>query len=153
MPTNVGTAAARRWAVMTACALAGLVDALYLTWYHYDPAVRACVGFGSCEMVNASRFATVAGVPVALIGAAGYALIIAVLLARRWGPPGGRRAAGYATYALAAGGTAFSLYLTAIEVFVLRAYCTWCLLSAALWTVLCVVATVDLAAPPAHHRS
>jgi uncharacterized membrane protein len=133
---------------MTALALAGLVDALYLTWYHYDPAVRACVGSGSCETVNGSRFAVMTGVPVALIGAVAYGLIVASLAARRWGPPAGRRPAGYATYALAAVGTAFSLYLTAIEAFVLHAYCSWCLLSAALMTAVCVVATVDLAGPP-----
>jgi len=145
---TVETAAARRWAVMTALALAGFADALYLTWFHYDPAVRACVGSGSCETVNGSHFAVLAGVPVALIGAVGYGLIVASLAARRWGPPAGRRPAGYATYALAAVGTAFSLYLTAIEAFVLHAYCTWCLLSAALMIAVCVVATVDLAGPP-----
>jgi uncharacterized membrane protein len=75
-------------------------------------------------------------------------LIVASLAARRWGPPAGRRPAGYATYALAAVGTAFSLYLTAIEAFVLHAYCSWCLLSAVLMTAVCVVATVDLAGPP-----
>jgi len=133
---------------MTALALAGFADALYLTWFHYDPAVRACVGSGSCETVNGSHFAVLAGVPVALIGAVGYGLIVASLAARRWGPPAGRRPAGYATYALAAVGTAFSLYLTAIEAFVLHAYCTWCLLSAALMIAVCVVATVDLAGPP-----
>jgi uncharacterized membrane protein len=146
LPT-VDAAAARRWVAMTILAVAGFADALYLTWYHYDPAVRACVGSGSCETVNGSRFATLGGVPVALIGAIGYFLILAALAARRWGPPAGRRAAAYITYALAAAGTACSLYLTAIEVVVLHAYCTWCLFSAALMTAVCVVATVDLAAP------
>lgn len=137
---------ARRWTVMTACALAGLADALYLTWYHYDPAVRACFAFGGCEAVNGSRFAALDGVPVAVIGAAGYLLLIATLAARRWGPRGLRRAAGYGAYALAAAGTAFALYLTAVEAFILHAYCTWCLVSAALVTTVCIVATIDLAA-------
>lgn len=132
---------------MAVLACAGLADSLYLTWYHYDPAVRACLAARGCETVNASRFATWGAVPVALIGAAGYLLIVAALARRRWGPPASRRSAGYATYALAAAGTAFSLYLTAIEAFVLHAYCTWCLVSAALMTVLCAAATVDLAAP------
>jgi uncharacterized membrane protein len=146
LPTG-DAASSRRWVAMAALALAGFADALYLTWFHYDPAVRACVGSGSCEAVNGSRFAVLAGVPVALIGAVGYGLIVAALAAGRWGPPAGRRPAVYATYALAAAGTAFSLYLTAIEAFVLHAYCTWCLLSAVLMTAVCVVATVDLARP------
>jgi uncharacterized membrane protein len=142
----MGAGSARRWTVMTACALAGLADALYLTWYHYDPAVRACFAFGGCETVNGSRFATLGGVPVAIIGAAGYLLLVAALVARRWGPLPSRRPAGYAAYALAAAGAAFSLYLTAVEAFILHAYCTWCLVSAALVTAVCIVATVDLAA-------
>lgn len=129
-------------------ALAGFVDSLYLTWYHYDPAVRVCVASSGCETVNASRFATVAGVPIALIGAAGYLLIIAALWGRRRGRPATRAAVGYAAYALAAVGTAFSLYLTAVEVLVLRAYCTLCLVSAATITTICIVATVDLTAMP-----
>jgi uncharacterized membrane protein len=133
---------------MTALTLAGFADSLYLTWYHYDPAVRACFASGSCETVNASRYATLGGVPVAIIGAVGYFLIAASLAVLRWGPPGARRTARYATYTLAAAGTAFSLYLTAIEAFVLHAYCTWCLVSAGLITAICIVATVDLAAPP-----
>jgi uncharacterized membrane protein len=137
---------ARRWTVMTTCALAGLADALYLIWYHYDPAVRACFASGGCEAVNGSPFATLGGVPVAVIGAAGYLLIVAALVARRWGPLGLQRPAGYAAYALAAAGTAFSLYLTVVEAFMLHAYCTWCLISAALVTTVCIVATIDLAA-------
>lgn len=132
---------------MAALALAGLADSLYLTWYHYDPAVRACLASGGCETVNGSRFATLGGVPVAVIGVAGYLLIAAALAVRRWGAPRLRRPAGYAAYTLAAAGTAFSLYLTAIEAFILHAYCTWCLASAALVTAVCIVATADLAAP------
>lgn len=125
---------------------AGLADSLYLTWYHYDPSVRACLASGGCETVNGSRFATLGGVPVAVIGVAGYLVIAAALAARRWGPARARRAAGYATFVLAAAGTAFSLYLTAIEAFVLHAYCGWCLVSAGLVTAAYLIASVDLAA-------
>jgi uncharacterized membrane protein len=131
---------------MTVLALAGLADSLYLTWYHYDPAVRVCIATGGCETVNASRFATLGSVPVAVIGVAGYLFIFATLAVRRWGPLGLRGLAGQATYALAAAGTAFSIYLTAVEAFILRAYCTWCLVSAGLVTAVCIIATVDLAA-------
>lgn len=130
---------------MMTLALAGFADALYLTWYHYDPAVRACIGSGSCEVVNGSRFATLAGVPVAIFGVVGYLMIAGSLAARRWGPPAGVRAAGSVAYALAVAGTAFSLYLTAVEAFVLHAYCTWCLISAVLITALCITAAVDMA--------
>lgn len=133
----------RRWAAMTMLAVVGLADSLYLTWYHYDPAARACFAAGGCEAVNGSRFAMIGGVPVAVIGVAGYLFIGATLAVARWGPSPARRPAGFATYAFAAAGTAFSVYLTTVEALVLRAYCTWCLISAAAVTVLWVIATVD----------
>lgn len=133
---------------MMVLALAGFADSLYLTWYHYDPAVRVCIASSGCETVNGSRFASLAGVPVALIGIAGYFLIIVALAARRWGSPLVRAGARNAAYGLAALGTAFSLYLTAVEVLVLRAYCAWCLVSAATVTGICIMAAIDLATTP-----
>jgi len=133
---------------MTILALAGLADSFYLTWYHYDPAARACFASGGCETVNGSRFATLGGVPVAAIGVAGYLLLVAALAVRRSGPPVSQRASRFATYGLAAAGAAFSLYLTGVEVFILHAYCLWCLISAAVITTLWIVAAVDLASDP-----
>lgn len=134
---------------MTMLALAGLADSLYLTWYHYDPGVRACFASGGCEAVNGSRFATLGGVPVAAIGVAGYLLLVAALAVRRWSPPAPQRAARFAAYGLAAAGAAFSLYLTGVEVVVLHAYCAWCVISAAVIITLWIVAAVDLASEPA----
>lgn len=143
---GVSAGALRRWTAMMMLVSAGLADSLYLTWYHYDPAVRACLGSGGCETVNGSRFATLGGMPVAVIGVTGYFVMVAALTARRWGAAPARRAAAYAIFALAAAGTAFSLYLTAIEAFVLHAYCAWCLVSAVLVTAAYLIASVDLAA-------
>jgi uncharacterized membrane protein len=40
------------------------------------------------------------------------------------------------SFALALGGWLFSMYLTAIEAFVLHAWCSWCVTSAILITLL-----------------
>jgi uncharacterized membrane protein len=123
----------------------GLADSAYLTWYHYAPAVRACVLVRGCETVNASPYAMLGPLPVALVGLAGYSLLALLLALRQWGPPALRDPAGYAVYGLSVVGTGFALYLTAVEVFLLRALCTWCLLSAASIAGLCVLASVDMA--------
>lgn len=130
---------------MLVLSLAGLVDSAYLTWYHYDPAVRVCVVTGGCETVNTSAYATIGPLPVAAIGVIGYLLIAGGLLLQRAGSPAVRAAARYAVYAMALVGTGFSLYLTAIEVLVLHAICPWCVCSAALVTGICVLATLDVA--------
>lgn len=130
---------------MLALAAGGLADSLYLTWYRYDPAVRVCVVVRGCETVNQSPYATVGPVPVALIGLAGYALLVLLLLLQRSGPARLREPAGYGVYALSVGGTGFALYLTAVEAFVLRAFCSFCLLAAAAITGLCVLASLEMA--------
>jgi uncharacterized membrane protein len=129
---------------MGGAATAGLAVAGYLTWVHYAHAQPICLaGGGGCAVVQASEWATFAGVPVALIGLIGYALILGSLLIA--GEAG--RVLGAL---LALGGFGFSAYLTWIELFELGAICQWCVASAAIMTVLAVLASVRLVrgAPP-----
>jgi uncharacterized membrane protein len=132
---------------MLGLALAGLADSIYLTWYHYDPAVRACLVTGGCETVNTSPYAVIGPVPVAAVGVLGYLLVACAVILRGWGPPALRAAAGRGVYALSVLGTGFAAYLTAIEVFVIHAICAWCVLSAAIIAAVCVLAVLDLAEP------
>ncbi len=81
----------------------------------------------SCDIVNRGPFSTLFGVPVALIGMIGYGFLIAaaaVCLKR----PEDLPAKTFLFFA-AAGGLAFSAYLTGIEAFVLEAWCLLCLAS------------------------
>ena len=61
-------------------ALAGIAIAGYLTWVHYNGLEPVCVGGGGgCEKVQTSRWAELGGIPVAVIGLAGYVAILATL--------------------------------------------------------------------------
>ena len=60
-----------------AVATAGLGIAAYLTVVHYTGAAPACAIAHGCEVVQSSAYAKLAGVPVALLGLIGYALILA----------------------------------------------------------------------------
>jgi uncharacterized membrane protein len=63
-----------------ALALAGLAVSGYLTYIHYAGIAPVCAGGGgACERVQSSHYAELAGVPVALLGLVGYALILAAL--------------------------------------------------------------------------
>ena len=120
-----------------ACCVVGLAIAGYLTYVHYAAVAPVCAISHGCEQVQTSRWSTVAGVPVALLGLLAYAAILAVLLA-----PGEVplvvAAAGAVT------GTAFSLYLTYREVFTIEAICIWCVASAALMATLAVLTVVRM---------
>jgi uncharacterized membrane protein len=129
------TAPAVRASLLLAAALsaAGLGIALYLTIVHYGDQPIACNGIGDCEYVNSSEYAKLLGIPVALIGAAAYATMLAgsiaawlrrdaLLLLAAWG--------------VALASFAFSVYLTYIELEVLEAICVYCVASASVMTAL-----------------
>jgi uncharacterized membrane protein len=125
-----------------ALALAGTGIAGYLTYVHYAGLHPLCLASGGCETVQSSRYAKLASVPVAVLGLAGYALILGSLLV-----PGeaGRLAGAF----LALSGFGFSAYLTYRELFTIDAICQWCVASAVVITVLALLTTIRLLRPAA----
>ena len=81
----------------------------------------------SCDAVLASPYAEIAGVPVALIGVAGFAVLFslaaACLLIPQWGPCRMRAI----LVLVAAVGLCFELAMTGVEVFLIQAVCPYCL--------------------------
>ena len=122
--------------VATALTLAGIAIASYLTYVHYEGISPVCTS-GGCERVQASTYAEIGPIPVALLGLIGYVLILASLAVR--GDVG--RAL---TFMLTLTGLAFSVYLTYLELFVIDAICQWCVASAILMTALLITATIRL---------
>jgi uncharacterized membrane protein len=117
--------------VMVVLGVIGLGIATYLTVAHYAGFVVACTTkHNSCEAVQQSVYAKIAGVPVALLGAIGYVGILATLLAPE------REATRLGMLGLVIFGWGFSMYLTYREGFTLHEYCEWCLSSAGILTVL-----------------
>jgi uncharacterized membrane protein len=109
-----------------ALAVVGLLISAYLTWVHYAGVAPVCVGgSGGCATVQTSSYATIFGVPVAVIGLVGYTgLLLSASLRGEVGV--------YLGFLVALVGTLFSAYLTYLEVFVIHAICEWCVASAAL---------------------
>jgi uncharacterized membrane protein len=121
-------------------AVVGVAIATYLTYVHYADVKPFCVaGGGGCEKVQTSDYAKLAGIPVAVLGLVGYGLILGSLWVR--GDAG--RLAG-AVIALA--GFGFSAYLTYRELYTIDAICQWCVASAAVMTLLAVLAVWRLLA-------
>jgi uncharacterized membrane protein len=119
---------------VAALALVGAAISGYLVWVHFAELQPFCVGGGGgCEQVQSSQYAKLGGVPVAVIGLAGYLAILVSLV-----PPGsGGRSV---TVFLALAGAGFSAYLTYLELAVIDAICQWCVASAIVMTALAGVA-------------
>jgi uncharacterized membrane protein len=128
-----------------AVALAGLGIAGYLTVVHYTGGTPACAVSHGCATVQKSRYAELGGVPVALLGLAGYVAILASLA--RDG-----EAARTATAFLALAGFGFSAWLTYVELARLDAICSWCVGSAICMTLLAALSVTRLLAAPPHAR-
>ncbi len=122
--------AKRRYAttriVLLVLAVLGAMISAYLTWTHFAGLSPVCTGSGEgCETVQTSRYASILGIPVALLGLVAYAgLIFSAIV---W-----RDAGIYLGFLISLVGTLFSAYLTYLEVFVIGALCQWCLASAAI---------------------
>jgi uncharacterized membrane protein len=90
-----------------------------------------------CGIVNHSPYATLAGIPVALLGIAGYLLMAALAWRRAY----------RLLLATAVAALAYSLYLAHIESSILGVWCIYCVISLgtiSLITLLALGATVAL---------
>jgi uncharacterized membrane protein len=118
-------------------ALAGVFVSLYL-WLHKLGVIGVLqCGTGGCDTVQASPYADFLGIPVALYGVVGYAVLFALGLAAAQRPDAPRLDLALAV--LASVGVLFTAYLTALELFVIHAICRWCVGSAAIITGIMVL--------------
>jgi uncharacterized membrane protein len=116
--------------VTLALSLAGAGVAAYLTWVHYDLSMLVC-GVGDCHTVQASPYATIGPIPIALLGL-GMFLTVAALAVVRWRAPVLSWPATFAAFMLSFCGVLYFVYLTYLEVAIIGAICQWCVLAAGL---------------------
>jgi uncharacterized membrane protein len=117
-------------------AAAGAGIAGYLLYVHYSGGLLVC-STGGCETVQHSRYAKLAGIPVALLGLLAYIGIFATGLLRS-------ELARAIGAALAVGGLVFALWLIYVQDRKIHAWCQWCLASDAILAVLAVLTVVRL---------
>jgi uncharacterized membrane protein len=125
-------------AAASVLALIGIGISGYLTYVHYAGIEPICAASGGCEKVQSSRYAELAGIPVALLGLVGYVAILAATLARG-------ELARMAASSLSIAGLGFSIYLTYLELFEIEAICQWCVASAITMTALTILTVLRAA--------
>ena len=119
-------------------AVLAFLIAAYLTYERHEGSNALCpVGGGGCETVAHSSYSKFLGVPVSYFGMLG-ALVLLVLCLRP------ELLFSSLRFVVIGVGAAFSWYLTSLEATTIHAYCVWCLGSATIWTLLVVVAGIDL---------
>ncbi|MEK7207927.1 MAG: vitamin K epoxide reductase family protein [Patescibacteria group bacterium] len=118
--------------LLIACAFGGLSLAAFIHFKKRLHTPLICPIGHSCDPVVHSRYSRFMDIPVEILGVLYYTLIVVAYAAMLALPALHSGALGVALLALSAVAFIFSLYLTAIQAFVLREWCTWCLISAAL---------------------
>jgi len=116
--------------------LVGLGDALYLTVEHITGQTVRCTIVAGCSEVLSSSYAVVAGIPLAAVGAAAYFSVFSLAILAIFG----YRVARKLLVPLTGLMVLISLWLIYLQAFVIRAFCQFCLLSAAITIVLFVIA-------------
>ncbi|HXM66309.1 MAG TPA: vitamin K epoxide reductase family protein [Candidatus Acidoferrum sp.] len=121
-------------------AVAGIALSAVSLQRHYAKSASAFCDIGekfNCDIVNRSEYSSLMGIPVAGIGVAGYALLLALatLYRSRLGTPTRLLGAAIA-------GFGFALYLTYIEGYVLGTWCILCLSSLGIIAAITILASV-----------
>ena len=126
------------YAIAALLSLLGLADAIYLTVEHVTGQSVKCTIISGCSEVLSSPYAVVAGIPLAMIGAAAYFSVFSLATLAAFG----YRIAATLLTPLVVAMFLVSLWLIYLQAFVIGQFCQYCLFSAAVTTALLVVVLI-----------
>ena len=132
-------------------AFIGLLVSVYMTIYKITSNDSMCIGSGDCKTVNASRYSEVnlAGfkTPVAVLGVAGYAAILGILL---FEPKNDflEQNGSLVFFGLSLMGFLFTLYLIYVEIALIKALCPFCLASQTVMTIIFILSVIRVVRQP-----
>lgn len=130
------------YAIAALLTLAGLADATYLTASHFAGETVTCFGTAGCSDVLGSAFSKLGPVPLAALGVLAYFVAFSAAALAAFGFRHARTVLLWCVAVM----FVTTLGLLYVQAFVLHAYCSYCLLSAALTFAL---AGVVIMTPPA----
>lgn len=137
MPAAMSAALQRLFSLAAILGVCGVAVSSVSLQHHFAKSKTAYCDIGNtfnCDIVNRSEYSEVLGIPVAMIGMAGYGAIVVLATMYRE-----RRESPILIFAGAVAGLAFALYLTYIEARVLGVWCIVCLSSLVIISVLAIV--------------
>ena len=125
------------WSYLIAAllSLVGLADAIYLTVQHLTGQTLRCTIVSGCSEVLSSKYAQIGPVPLASVGAIAYFFVFSLAILAAFG----HRFARPLLAALVSVMFLMTLWLLYLQAFVIHHFCQYCLLSAAVTTVLTAI--------------
>jgi len=107
--------------------MVGVIDSFYLTYSHLSGGEAGCFLVEGCDLVLTSQYSEFLGIPVALFGLIYYLFIFLGFLYYNF--RGGEKLSKILLFSTFAGILA-SLWFVYLQAFVIKAYCSYCLVSA-----------------------
>jgi uncharacterized membrane protein len=124
--------------------LIGLADSIYLFILKVTNNQTMCLkGLGDCWSVNLSSYSEIYGIPVSAFGAMAYILLLVLLIPKvlPWISPVVKD---QLAFGITFAGFIYSIYLTYLEIAVIKAVCPFCIVSAVMMTVLFISSLLRL---------
>jgi uncharacterized membrane protein len=111
----------------------GILNTIYLAYHTFTHKLVACIFFPKewCEKVQKSNYSKTFGIPNSYLGLLMLTLILLFTLLYSNGT-----LSFVPAFIVIAAGFLFSTYFLYIQAFVLKAFCTWCVLSFLVFTAL-----------------
>ena len=103
------------------------MDASYLAAKHYSGTIPPCAIIKGCEAVTTSQYATIGGISVALLGAIYYLIVLIISIAII---DTGNNSLKKFLSRFSIIGLLASIWFISLQLFVLKALCLYCLVSA-----------------------
>ncbi len=130
--------------VAIVASIIGFIDSVYLAYVKFSHTPIYCTpGLGDCAVVQTSQWSEIWGIPIAVLGAIAYLILISIFLfENRIGLL--TKYSDYLLFGISLFGFLYSLFLTWLEIFVIHALCQWCILSALCMTIIFIVTIVRL---------
>lgn len=116
-------------------ASAGIILSLYLTInFYYGSEFSYCITGTDCDIVKKSAYSKIFGIPVSILGVIGYAAILTAAVTslskkKKWN----------LLFIFSSLGFSFSFYLTYLELFIIKAVCSYCIISAIIITLILIL--------------
>lgn len=127
--------------------LAGFCICLYIASTKKKQKPLICPLRGSCDFVTTSDYAKVFGIHLEYIGISYYCLVTLFHILMVLRPQIASFHLLVAATVASACAFLFSLYLTGIQAFVLKKWCTWCVCSAVLCALIFIASYLSLQGP------
>ncbi|HRF60586.1 MAG TPA: vitamin K epoxide reductase family protein [Fimbriimonadaceae bacterium] len=125
--------------ILALLAWGGVFVAGVLTVAHFMGLAVPCTAERACDVVTSSKYSEVLGIPVAAFGLLTYLVLAGIAAIRLFRPDWRPRLIVTVAWVLSAVGTLASAYLQFVSFVELQAKCDWCLASAGIMFLTCLL--------------